>query len=187
MILENEETRRHSSLPGVPTGADSALDQARTKTWVPRPRDGGKTGMTWTTRARQVAEDVKRRFQGGTRRVDGRKLRALLRRYQRPLIAVAAAVVLLAFFVLGGGEGDSVAGDGDADSGISMGSPAEVFTMCGSEDATPPRRVDDDAWLDYSCQSRREASRWGACLKRSQYSRDRSMGCPGKQRCCPAP
>lgn len=51
-----------------------------------------------------------------------------------------------------------------------------------------PASVPAASWSDYRCESQSQAGdRWSQCLSRSAYTEAPGRGCPGAERCCPAP
>lgn len=59
-------------------------------------------------------------------------------------------------------------------------------TDCGKLERMPAG-MDATTWTNYECASILYVDTgWGRCLRRRDYTRDSSAGCPGSERCCPS-
>jgi hypothetical protein len=65
--------------------------------------------------------------------------------------------------------------------------PPDRSPLCGVA-SSRPAGVDAVAWSAYECRSKAEVGeRWDLCVPRSAYTTNPGRGCPGLERCCPAP
>jgi hypothetical protein len=135
-----------------------------------------QTGRAWLTRIARYVDTT----------VAPGRLRALPQRHRRVLAPIAVGVVLFALFVLVGKSPERSGDEQDASEVLGNKPTAAADTMCGDAAASPPKWIADDEWGDYSCMPRSDASKWSACLQKSQYAPGRGAGCPARQRCCPS-